>query len=123
MVKDTQPEQWKKFCTLHPSAPEQKFLKRVGEQINKADPLATNQTMRACGTLGVPSHEERDRGRRFFLCQFKLEHDLNPDTLAGSVHLEPLAGMAWKLAAIPSICLTSKAVSRLTRCQIENECI
>ena len=81
-VKDTQPEQWEKFCTLYPSAPEQKFLERVAEQLNKADPLAANQTMRTFGTLGVLRHELRDRGTRFFLCQFKPEHDLNPDSLA-----------------------------------------
>ncbi|NOQ81438.1 MAG: DEAD/DEAH box helicase, partial [Methylophaga sp.] len=32
--------------------------------------------------LGVLRHELRDRGTRFSLCQFKPEHDLNPDTLA-----------------------------------------
>ena len=81
-MKDTQPEQWENFCTLYPSAPEQKFLERVAEQLNKADPLAANQTMRTFGTLGVLRHELRDRGTRFFLCQFKPEHDLNPDSLA-----------------------------------------
>ena len=30
-VKDTQPEQWEKFCTPYSSAPEQKFLERVAE--------------------------------------------------------------------------------------------
>jgi type I restriction enzyme, R subunit len=81
-VKDTQLEQWEKFCSLYPSASEQKFLERVGEQLNQADPLAANQTMRAFGTLGVLRHEQRDRGTRFFLCQFKLKHDPIPDTLA-----------------------------------------
>jgi type I restriction enzyme R subunit len=81
-VQDTQPEQWEKFCTLYPSAPEQKFLERVAEQLNKADPLAANQTMRTFGTLGVLRHELRDRGTRFSLCQFRPDHDLNPDTLA-----------------------------------------
>lgn len=81
-VRDTQPEQWEKFCALYPSAPEQKFFERVADQLNKADPLAANQTMRTFGTLGVLRHELRDRGTRFFLCQFKPEHDLNPDTLA-----------------------------------------
>jgi type I restriction enzyme R subunit len=81
-VKDTQPEQWEKFCTLYPANPEQKLLERVAEQLNKADPNAADQTMRTFGTLGVLRHELRDRGTRFSLCQFKPEHDLNPDTLA-----------------------------------------
>ena len=38
--------------------------------------------MRTFGTLGVLRHQLRDRGTRFSLCQFKPEHDLNPDTLA-----------------------------------------
>ena len=81
-IKDTQNEQWQKFCSLYPSNPEQKFLERVASQLNKADPNAANKEMRTFGTLGVLRHELRDRGTRFSLCQFKPEHDLNPDTLA-----------------------------------------
>lgn len=81
-VKETQNDQWKKFCGLYPNNPEQKFLERVASQLNKADPNAANKEMRTFGTLGVLRHELRDRGTRFSLCQFKPEHDLNPDTLA-----------------------------------------
>jgi len=81
-VKDTQDTQWQKFCALYPTNPEQKFLERVASQLNKADPNAANKDMRTFGTLGVLRHEIRDRGTRFSLCQFKPEHDLNPDTLA-----------------------------------------
>ncbi|GAA6152848.1 type I restriction endonuclease subunit R [Pseudoteredinibacter isoporae] len=87
-VKETQDEQWQKFCGLYPPQennkeyPEQKLLERVASQLNKADPNAANKEMRTFGTLGVLRHELRDRGTRFSLCQFKPEHDLNPDTLA-----------------------------------------
>ena len=81
-VKDSQDEQWQKFCALYPNGPEQKFLERVATQLNKADPNAANKEMRTFGTLGVLRHELRDRGTRFKLCQFKPEHDLNPDTLS-----------------------------------------
>ena len=81
-VKDTQKEQWKKFQALYPNDPDGKFLERVASQLNKADPNAANKEMRTFGTLGVLRHELRDRGTRFSLCQFKPEHDLNPDTLA-----------------------------------------
>ncbi len=81
-VKDTQNEQWQKFSALYPNDPEQKFLERVASQLNKADPNAANKEMRTFGTLGVLRNELRDRGTRFSLCQFKPEHDLNPDTLA-----------------------------------------
>jgi type I restriction enzyme R subunit len=80
-VQATQKEQWKKFCSLYPNGPETKFVERVATQLNKADPNAANKEMRTFGTLGVLRHELRDRGTRFSLCQFKPEHDLNPDTL------------------------------------------
>jgi type I restriction enzyme, R subunit len=80
-VKDTQDEQWQKFCALYPNNPEQKFVERVAAQLGKVDPNAANKEMRIFGTLGVLRHELRDRGTRFSLCQFKPEHDLNPTTL------------------------------------------
>jgi len=81
-VQDTQPEQWQKYCKLYPNNPNQKFLERVAQQLNKADPNAAHKEMRTFGTLGVLRHPIKDRGTRFNLCQFKPEHDLNPDTLA-----------------------------------------
>ncbi|MGB0849420.1 MAG: type I restriction endonuclease, partial [Thiolinea sp.] len=81
-IKDTQDEQWQKYRKLYPGNPEQKLLERVAAQLNKADPNAANREIRTYGTLGVLRHELRDRGIRFSLCQFKPEHDLNPDTLA-----------------------------------------
>ena len=81
-VKETQDVQWQKFCQLYPNNTEQKFLERVASQLNKADPNAADKEMRTFGTLGVLRHELRDRGTRFTLCQFKPEHDLNPDTLS-----------------------------------------
>ncbi len=87
-VKETQDTQWQKFCSLYPpkennkAYPEQKFLERVATQLNKADPNAANKEMRTFGTLGVLRHELKDRGTRFFMCQFKPEHNLNEQTLA-----------------------------------------
>jgi type I restriction enzyme R subunit len=81
-VQETQDEQWQKFCALYAGNAEQKFLERVATQLNKTDPNAANKEMRTFGTLGVLRHDLRDRGTRFTLCQFKPEHDLNPDTLA-----------------------------------------
>ena len=80
-VKETQDAQWQKFCQLYPHNTEQKLFERVAEQLKKSDPNAANREMRTFGTLGVLRHELRDRGVRFSLCQFKPEHDLNPDTL------------------------------------------
>ncbi|MFB1036999.1 MAG: type I restriction endonuclease, partial [Sinobacterium sp.] len=81
-VQETQDEQWQKFKALYPNNAEQTFLERVAAQLNKADPNAANKAMRTFGTLGVLRHDLRDRGTRFSLCQFKPEHELNPDTLA-----------------------------------------
>lgn len=81
-VKDSQDAQWQQFCRVYPNDPEAKFLERVVSQLKKADPNAVNKELRTFGTLGVLRHELRDRGTRFSLCQFKPEHDLNPDTIA-----------------------------------------
>jgi type I restriction enzyme, R subunit len=81
-VKETQDNQWQKFCKLYPNNPEKKFLERVASQLNKTNPNAADKEMRTFGTLGVLRHDLRDRGTRFSLCQFKPEHDLNPDTLS-----------------------------------------
>ena len=81
-IKDTQNTQWQKFSAIYPQDTEQKFLALVGKQLNKIDPNATDKVARTFGTLGVLRHELRDRNARFTLCQFKPDHDLNPDTLA-----------------------------------------
>ncbi|MFC6673241.1 type I restriction endonuclease subunit R [Marinobacterium aestuariivivens] len=81
-VQETQPEQWQKYCKLYPNDPEKAFLERVTNQVSKADPNAANKELRTFGTLGVLRHELKDRGTRFRLCQFKPDHDLNPETLA-----------------------------------------
>lgn len=84
-VKDTQDEQWQKFCSIYPSDTEKKFLERVATQLNKAVSSSSNsashRTLRTFGTLGVLRNDLRDRSTRFSLCQFKPEHNLNPDTL------------------------------------------
>lgn len=81
-VKDTQDEAWQKHCKNYPNDPEAKLLDRVASQLNKADPNATSKDLRTFGTLGVLRHGVKDRNAKFTLCQFKPEHDLNPDTLA-----------------------------------------
>ncbi len=81
-IQETQDVQWQKFCKLYPNDTEKTFLDRVESQLKKADPNAVNKELRTFGTLGVLRNELRDRGTRFRLCQFKPEHDLNPDTLA-----------------------------------------
>lgn len=81
-VKDTQDAEWQKHCKNYPGNAEQKLLERVASQQNKADPNAINTQLRTFGTLGVLRHGVKDRNAKFKLCQFKPEHDLNPDTLA-----------------------------------------
>lgn len=81
-VKETQDSQWQKYCKLYPNNPERKFLEKVASQLSKANPNTTEREMRTYGTLGVLRHEIRDRGTRFSLCQFKPDHNLNPDTIA-----------------------------------------
>lgn len=81
-VKDTQDAEWQKHVKNYPNDSEGKLLERVAAQLNKADPNATGMQLRTFGTLGVLRHGVKDRNAKFKLCQFKPEHDLNPDTLA-----------------------------------------
>ncbi|WP_127111642.1 type I restriction endonuclease subunit R [Shimia sediminis] len=81
-VKDTQDAEWQKHAKNYPTDPEGKLLDRVVSQLQRADPNALNTQLRTFGTLGVLRHGIKDRNAKFKLCQFKPEHDLNPDTLA-----------------------------------------
>lgn len=81
-VKNTQPKTWAKYQTLYPSNPEQAFIDKLAAQLGKADPQATDKSLRTFGTLGVLRHELRDKSASFKLCQFKPEHGLNPETQA-----------------------------------------
>ena len=81
-VKETQEAQWQKHCQNYPKDPEKRLLDCVARQLNKADPNAINKQLRTFGTLGVLRHGVKDRNAKFKLCQFKPEHELNPDTIA-----------------------------------------
>ena len=80
-VKITQPKTWAMYQKLYPSNPEQAFIDKLAAQLGKADPQASDKSLRTFGTLGVLRHELRDKSASFKLCQFKPEHELNPETL------------------------------------------
>lgn len=82
-VRTTQPKVWEKYKTLYPTDPEGAFIKTLAAQLNKVDPQASDKHLRTFGTLGVLRHEVRDKSCSFKLCQFKPDHGLNPDILAG----------------------------------------
>ena len=69
-LSETQPEQWKKFSKMHPKGADDGLLKSVARQLDKK------------GTLHVLRNTIKDRGAKFRLCQFKPDHDLNPETMA-----------------------------------------
>jgi type I restriction enzyme R subunit len=81
-VKATQPKMWAKYQGLYPDDPDGAFLDKLTSQLAKADPRASDKSLRSFGTLGVLRHELRDKSASFKLCQFKPDHGLNPDTLA-----------------------------------------
>lgn len=81
-VKTTQPKTWEKYKKLYPSNPEQAFIDKLATQLSKADPHASDKSLRTFGTLGVLRHELRDKSASFKLCQFKPDHGLNPETQA-----------------------------------------
>ena len=80
-IKTTQPKTWEKYQKLYPSNPEQAFFDKLATQLSKADPQASDKSLRTFGTLGVLRHELRDKSASFKLCQFKPDHSLNPETL------------------------------------------
>lgn len=65
-VQETQPEEWAKFKKWHNGSSESMFVKRVGEQLDKH------------GTLHVLRHGFKDHNAKFFLCQFRPAHKMNP---------------------------------------------
>lgn len=69
-LSDTQPEQWEKFSRMHPKGAEEGLLRSVARQLDKK------------GSLHVLRNTIKDRGAKFRLCQFKPDHDLNPETMA-----------------------------------------
>nr|WP_159466416.1 DEAD/DEAH box helicase family protein [Scandinavium goeteborgense] len=80
-VQTTQPKEWEKFAKIFPNETERHFLDALVAQLKKADINATDQLSRTYGTLGVLRHGIKSHNARFSLCQFKPEHNLNPDTL------------------------------------------
>ena len=81
-VRETQPEAWEKLARHYPQDTEKALLSAVTRQLSKADPRATSAETRKYGTLGVLRHPIKDRGAKINLCQFRPDHDLNPETLA-----------------------------------------
>ena len=81
-VQTTQPKAWDKLCRLMPVDSERYFMDTLVKQLNKADINATDRLSRTYGTLGVLRHGLKVRTVHFSLCQFKPEHDLNPDIIA-----------------------------------------
>lgn len=80
-VHTTQPKEWEKLARVYPQDTERHFLDALVAQLSKADTNATDKLSRTYGTLGVLRHDLKIRNASFTLCQFKPEHDLNPDTL------------------------------------------
>ncbi|MEM7481093.1 MAG: DEAD/DEAH box helicase family protein [Acidobacteriota bacterium] len=81
-IKTTQPKAWKNYKKLYPINAERAFIDKLAAQLGKADPQASDKSLRTFGTLGVLRHELRDKSASFKLCQFKPEHGLNPETQA-----------------------------------------
>lgn len=81
-VQNSQPLEWDKFAKIYQTNTERHFLDTLVAQLKKADINATDMLSRTYGTLGVLRHGIKSHNARFTLCQFKPEHNLNPETLA-----------------------------------------
>ena len=69
-LSETQPDQWEKFSRMHPKDAETGLLRSVARQLDRKGPLH------------VLRNTIKDRGAKFRLCQFKPDHDLNPETMS-----------------------------------------
>ena len=69
-IRESQAEQWQRFCKHYPQDPENALLRSVANQLEKR------------GTLWLLRNPLKDRGAKLRLCSFKPDHDLNPETLA-----------------------------------------
>ena len=81
-VKESQPKQWQKYEKTYGDKSEKRFIEKVASQLNKTNSNSTDKELRSYGTLGVLRKGIKDTPCDFNLCQFKPEHDLNPETLA-----------------------------------------
>ena len=98
-VKETQEAQWQKFCKLHPREPEQNFLERVATAAGiRPTPMPPTTRCAPSARWVCCATRLRDRGTRFSLCQFKPEHDLNPDTLARYARTGCVWCRSWSIA-------------------------
>ncbi len=49
-VQMTQPKEWEKYQQLYPNNPEQAFIAKLAAQLSKADPQASDKSLRTFGT-------------------------------------------------------------------------
>lgn len=81
-IQTSQPQEWEKFAKVYPNDTQRYFLDALEAQLKKAEVNIPDKLSRSYGTLGVLRHGLKIRNARFSLCQFKPEHDLNPQTQA-----------------------------------------
>jgi len=75
-VKDTQPETWEKFSKNHTKNPEEVFLRRLAEELDREKP----DPKQPWGTLGILRHGFKDINATFQMAQFAPANSLNPKT-------------------------------------------
>ena len=75
-VKDTQPETWEKFSKNHTKNPEEVFLRRLAEELDRDKP----DLKQPWGTLGILRHGFKDINATFQMAQFAPANSLNPKT-------------------------------------------
>jgi type I restriction enzyme, R subunit len=80
-VQESQPKEWAKYERLYPKEAETRLINAVVKRLEKSNPNTSDKELRRFGTLGVLRKEINDTPCRFSLCQFKPEHNLNPETL------------------------------------------
>ena len=81
-VKGTQPETWEKFSKNHTKNPEEVFLRRLAEELDRDRPTIRHDTPQLWGTLYVLRKGFKDINATFRMAQFAPGNQQNPATWA-----------------------------------------
>jgi type I restriction enzyme R subunit len=81
-VKETQPETWEKFSKNHTKNPEEVFLRRLAEELDRDRPTIKHDTPQLWGVLYVLRKGFKDINATFRMAQFAPSNQQNPTTWA-----------------------------------------
>ncbi|AQV92534.1 type I restriction endonuclease subunit R [Cupriavidus necator] len=79
-VKETQPDSWEKFAKNHTKDPEEVFLQRLAEELDRDRPTIKRESPQQWGTLHVLRKGFKDVNATFRMAQFAPSNQQNSTT-------------------------------------------